>query len=82
MIFGNNTNTTCRFSFKQYNLFYTVHKHEILAFMETVPHGSIIYNTEITMQVSLHRILLFHLVYIHKCRPQKLLKNKDTKNKN
>ena len=32
MIFGNTTNTTCWFSFKQYNLFYTVQKHEICRF--------------------------------------------------
>ena len=37
VIFGNTTNTTCPFSFKQYNLFYTVQKHEICPFMETVP---------------------------------------------
>ena len=36
MIFGNTTNTTCRFSFQQYNLFYTVHKHEMFPFMEIV----------------------------------------------
>ena len=38
MIFGNTTNITCRFNFKQYNLFYTVQKHEICPFMENVPH--------------------------------------------
>ena len=38
MIFGNTTNTASRFSFKQYNLFYTVQKHEICPFMETVPY--------------------------------------------
>ena len=38
MIFGNTTNTTCRFSLKQYNLFYTFQKHEICPFMETVPY--------------------------------------------
>ena len=38
MIFGNTTNTTCRFSFKRYKLFYTVQKHEICPFMETVPY--------------------------------------------
>ena len=38
MIFGNTTNTTYGFSFKQYNLFYTVQKHEIRPFMETVPY--------------------------------------------
>ena len=37
MIFGNTTNTTCRFSFKQYSLFYTVKKREICPFMEIVP---------------------------------------------
>ena len=37
MAFGNTTNTTYWFSFKQYNLFYTVQKHEICPFMETVP---------------------------------------------
>ena len=48
MIFGNTTNTTCRCSFKQYNLFYTVHKvqkHELCPFMEIVPHDYI-YFTE------------------------------------
>ena len=38
MLFGNTTNTTCRFSFKQYNFFYTVQKHEICLFMETVSY--------------------------------------------
>ena len=38
MIFGNTTNTTCSVSFKRYNLFYTVQKHEICPIMETVPH--------------------------------------------
>ena len=38
MIFGNTTNTTCRFSFKQYNLFYTVQKHEICPFSANVPY--------------------------------------------
>ena len=37
----NTTNTTCQFSFKQYNLFYTVQKHEICPFMETVPHEEV-----------------------------------------
>ena len=36
MIFGNTTNTTCQFSFKQSNIFYTVQTHEICPFMETV----------------------------------------------
>ena len=36
-IFGTTTNTTYWFSYKQYNLFYTVQKHEICPFMETVP---------------------------------------------
>ena len=35
MILGNTTNTTCQFSFKQYNLLYTVQKHEIYPFIET-----------------------------------------------
>ena len=39
MIFGNITNTTYRFSCKQYNLFYTIQKREICPFMETVPFG-------------------------------------------
>ena len=38
MIFGNTTKTTCWFSFKQHNLFYTVKNHEIFPFMETVPY--------------------------------------------
>ena len=38
MIFGNATNTTCRFSCKQYDLLYTVEKHEICPFMETAPY--------------------------------------------
>ena len=38
MIFGITTNTTCRFSFKQYNLFFPVQGHEICPFMETVPY--------------------------------------------
>ena len=41
MIFGNTTNTTCWFSFNQYNLFYTVQKHEICQFMETVTYDSV-----------------------------------------
>ena len=36
MTFGKTTNTTCRFSFKQYNLFYVVQKPLICPFMETV----------------------------------------------
>ena len=40
MIFGNTISTTYQFSFKQYNLFYTIQKHEIFPFMETVPHVS------------------------------------------
>ena len=40
MIFSNTTNTTYRFSFKQNNLFYTVQKHEIWPFMETLPHDT------------------------------------------
>ena len=39
MTFDNITNTTCQFSFEQYNLFYTVLKHETFPFMETVPYG-------------------------------------------
>ena len=38
MKFGNITNTTDRFSLKQYNLFYTVQKHEIYPFMESVSY--------------------------------------------
>ena len=39
MPFSITTITTCRFSFKQYNLFYTIQKHEICPFCETVPNG-------------------------------------------
>ena len=42
MIFGNTTNTMHWFSFKQYNLFYTVQKHEICPFTETVPQEATI----------------------------------------
>ena len=38
MIFLNTANSTYWFYFKQYNLFYTVQKHEICPFMETVPY--------------------------------------------
>ena len=38
MIYGNTIHTTCQLSFKQYNLFYAVPKHEICPFMETVPY--------------------------------------------
>ena len=40
IILGNTTNTTCHFSFKLYNLFYTVHKHEVCPFRETVPYDA------------------------------------------
>ena len=36
MTFGDTS--TFRFSFEQYNLFYTIQKHEICPFMETVPY--------------------------------------------
>ena len=41
MTIGDTTNTKCPFSFKQYNLFYSVQKHEICPFMETVPRVQI-----------------------------------------
>ena len=42
MTFVNTTKTTCRFSFKQYNLFYTIQKHEIYPFIETVPYECVV----------------------------------------
>ena len=41
MTFGNTTNTTSWFNFKQHNLFYTVQKYEICPFMETVPYAEL-----------------------------------------
>ena len=42
MIFSNTTNTTCWLTFEQYKLFYTVQKHEICPFMETVPYENVV----------------------------------------
>ena len=48
MIFGNTTNTRRWFSFNQYNLLYTVQKHEICPFMEAAPHDERINQTLLT----------------------------------
>ena len=39
--FGITTNTTCWFGLKQYNPFYTVQKHEICPFLETLAYGAL-----------------------------------------
>ena len=53
MIFGNTTNrpTTCQFFFKQYNRFFTVQKHGICLFMETVPYGM----SRLSIKTDLHK---------------------------
>ena len=38
MMILDTTNSNCRFSFKQYKLFYIAQKYEICPFMETMPH--------------------------------------------
>ena len=60
MIFGNTTNTTCRFSFKRCNLFYTVQKHDICLFMETVTYDKnwLMGNTKIQFHCAKHGIQL------------------------
>ena len=57
LIFGKTRTTTCRFGFKQYNLFYTVQKHKSCSFMETMPHVKRILTT---CKISSNRIWLFN----------------------
>ena len=69
MIFGNTTNTTYRFTFKEYKLFYTVQKHEICPFMETVPYeylhlsnDFIQFGNEVNFLLKFRRFFLFEIL--------------------
>ena len=67
MIFGNTTNTTCRFSFKQYCLFYTVQKHGDKVYI-CIKFVSVVYeimcNTCVTL---IHFFILYIYVQVEIC---------------